>query len=139
MFDGSNDPALVVSHLTTCNGTHYVVSLAVTSFSAATVYYRVDAADNSGNAGQAPLQDVNVIRPFDLGSHSFYIAAGVGAVATVGILIYSVRRPGRLGNEVTESDEAGCAIIVLLPSFSLLRRRYDERMNSPPDGHVHER
>lgn len=94
-IDGSDSLALAVSHQMTSNGTHYVVSLAVTDFSAATVYYRVEAADNSGNEAQTPLQSVNIVGLSELGPLGIYIAAGVGAVAVVGILLYFIRRPGR--------------------------------------------
>lgn len=94
-FDGSNDPALAESHTLTSNTTHYVTSFAVTNFTASIVYYRVDAADYSGNKAQTPLQEVNIVWPDALGPLVFYIAAGVGAVAVVGVIIYFVRRPGR--------------------------------------------
>ena len=94
-IDGSDNLDFAVTHLMTSNGTHFVVSLAVSEFDTAVVYYGVEAADKSGNVAQTSLQSVAITLPFNLGILGIYIAAGVGVVAVVGILIYFVRRPGR--------------------------------------------
>jgi len=94
-IDGSTNLALAESHLMTNNGSHYVLSVGVSNFTSTSVYFRVEASDNSGNDAQSTLQSVNLSIPSELGPLGIFIAAGVSAIAIVGIIVYLIRRPGR--------------------------------------------
>lgn len=92
-IDGSTDLALATSHLMTSNGTHYIVALTSSNFTALTVYYRVEASDNSGNAGQSTLESIARGTPSELGPLGIFLAVGIGAVVTVGLVVYFVKHP----------------------------------------------
>lgn len=94
-IDGSTDVLLAVSHAMTYNGSHFIASLASSGFSANTIYYRVEASDNSGNSAQSTLTSIRGPALSELGPLGVMLAVGVGVVAVAAIGFYYFRRPGR--------------------------------------------
>jgi hypothetical protein len=94
-IDGSTDLLLATNHPMTYNGSHFVANLAASEYSFNTIYYRVEASDNSGNSAQSTLQSVRGPTPSELGPLGIFLAVGIGVVALAGIGFYMVKRPGR--------------------------------------------
>ncbi len=94
-IDGSTDLGLATTHQMTSNGSHFVAALSASSFTASRIYFRVVAADNSGNTAQSTLESIARGTPSELGPLVIFVAVGVGAVVVVVVIVYLVKRPGK--------------------------------------------
>ncbi len=94
-IDGSTDMALATSRWMTFNGSHFVASVSASAFNTPTIYYRVEASDNSGNLAQSALKSITAPTPSELGPLGVFLAVGVGVTVVALVAVYMIRRPGR--------------------------------------------
>ncbi len=91
----TGDTFLVKTHAMNYNGSHFLASLEVTLFSATTVYYKIIAKDNTGNAAESIVYSIELPQSGYTPSLTLIITISVVALSVTCVAYYLARRPDR--------------------------------------------